>query len=575
MMKESSKLLAILTTLALVVFPCASQVAHKPFEELDKANLSVRYHFEMKKDAMGSERMSDTMILLCGDKVALSYTISTLYADSLQSTDEGQLQFIRQYKNALMSNNAMLSPRPHTIPDYTYTDLKSDEVIVYESDNLHVPIFYREARPNIFWHIRDYDSRVIAGFKTYKAVCDFRGRRYEAWYTDEIPCEMGPWKFYGLPGLILEVYDEDRDYFWTAIDVRIDPKPSVPIRWIQYSEGPVTEVERIPYLRDIKQFLEGGDPEENETLQRIISSGARKNYRQKRPKPLSYDFLERDYREEASTSVEPATETDPQIISKDSLRKIPGEPSADHLLVKYEYTHLKDTLNGSAFAPDYELLEIRPDLAIFYSLKTYQMKAIYSTAEGKKEWQQIFDREISKLNTGGKMSDFLATLPRNGEIEFVVKSSPAGDAMRVYDRIGPEQYYYDDEASQHWSLTDSTRVILGYSCQQATSTFRGREWVAWFTYDVPIGEGPWKLHGLPGLICEAYDRQQHYHYLITGLEQKKVSLDYTILIDKEAKPMERMKLIDRQEVYSDSGGELAILGVRRSSDHYPKPRELR
>lgn len=574
-MKKTLLHLWLIALGALLSLPLCAQETPAPFAELDQAEVAVKYHLEMKKTAMGRDLLTDTMIFLSGDNIALSYTTSTLFADSLRSTDDGLRQFIHLTQKALMANDEMLSPSPHTLPEYFYTDLEEGVMTVCESDRCYVPVLYREPLEAQAWELIPAEQRTIAGYQASKAVCDFRGRRYEAWYTDEVPCKMGPWKFYGLPGLILEVYDEDRDYVWTAYEVEVDPEPSVPICWIQYSEDPVTEVERIPYLRDMRQFLEGGDPEDIETLQRILRSGLRKSYRQKRPKTLSYDFLERDYHEEASASVEPATVADSQIIAKDSVRTIPGEPSADHLLVKYAYTHLKDTLNGSAFVPDYELLEIRPDQAIFYSLKTYRMKALYGTAEGKKEWQQIFDREITKLNAGGKMSDFMAALPRNGEIEFVVKSSPAGDAMRVYDKIGPEQYYYDDEASQHWTLTDSTRVILGYSCQQATTTFRGREWVAWFTYDVPIGEGPWKLHGLPGLICEAYDSQRHYHYEITGLEQKKVSLDYTILIEEEAKPMERRKLIDRQTVYTDSGGELAVLGASRSSNHYPKPKELR
>ena len=73
-----------------------------------------------------------------------------------------------------------------------------------------------------------------------------------------------------------------------------------------------------------------------------------------------------------------------------------------------------------------------------------------------------------------------------------------------------------------WELKKSTKDILNYNCQLAISKYRGRTWYAWFTFDIPISEGPWKLCGLPGLILEAYDEKKDYHYIATGLSKSNI-----------------------------------------------------
>ena len=68
-----------------------------------------------------------------------------------------------------------------------------------------------DSYPEIDWQILD-SSKSIKGLICQKAEGDFRGRHYTAWFTNKIPIMDGPWKLCGLPGLILEAYDEKK-YF--------------------------------------------------------------------------------------------------------------------------------------------------------------------------------------------------------------------------------------------------------------------------------------------------------------------------------------------------------------------------
>lgn len=77
---------------------------------------------------------------------------------------------------------------------------------------------YTEAWPLMKWILTD-DFQTILGHKCQKATCRFRGRDFVAWFAADLPVKGGPWKFGGLPGCILKVYDKDRLYVWEAVAI--------------------------------------------------------------------------------------------------------------------------------------------------------------------------------------------------------------------------------------------------------------------------------------------------------------------------------------------------------------------
>jgi len=75
----------------------------------------------------------------------------------------------------------------------------------------------------------------------------------------------------------------------------------------------------------------------------------------------------------------------------------------------------------------------------------------------------------------------------------------------------------EKKAKINWTITDKSKQIANYNCLQATCKFRGRYYTAWFTPEIPISAGPWKLQGLPGLILEATDKTKEVQYLFTSI----------------------------------------------------------
>ena len=82
-------------------------------------------------------------------------------------------------------------------------------------------------------------------------------------------------------------------------------------------------------------------------------------------------------------------------------------------------------------------------------------------------------------------------------------------------------YYTEDYPMQQWKLTDERQTIHGYDCQKATCSWRGRDYTAWFTTEIPVSRGPWKFGGLPGLIVKIYDMKEEYNFELVKLEQMK------------------------------------------------------
>lgn len=62
---------------------------------------------------------------------------------------------------------------------------------------------------NYSWKITN-ETKQIQNFTCYKATTSFRGNTFEAWFTPDIPINAGPWKWYGLPGLIVEASDTEK-----------------------------------------------------------------------------------------------------------------------------------------------------------------------------------------------------------------------------------------------------------------------------------------------------------------------------------------------------------------------------
>jgi GLPGLI family protein len=91
--------------------------------------------------------------------------------------------------------------------------------------------------------------------------------------------------------------------------------------------------------------------------------------------------------------------------------------------------------------------------------------------------------------------------------------------------------YLVEEATPkiNWSLIDEHKKINTLNCSKATGSFRGRNYTAWYTLDIPVVFGPYKFCGLPGLILEINDEN---NFVQISAQKIEIPIDSTIDFEK-------------------------------------------
>jgi GLPGLI family protein len=202
-------------------------ILENDFTIIDTVRLEILYQFDFIEDTLKyDEKLTDQQVLQIGFH-------SSKYFSKLLFTNDS-INTILEVQNA----KNLLAP-PQTAAMYEIIrDKKAKKFeVTYRSDDM---IFrYSEDIPELNWVIQN-ERKTIREYSCQKASSTFRGRKYEAWFSPEIPIREGPFKFGGLPGLILEIQDSQKHFVYTCIGIR-KPKSAEPVR---IRNWPYTETTR-------------------------------------------------------------------------------------------------------------------------------------------------------------------------------------------------------------------------------------------------------------------------------------------------------------------------------------------
>lgn len=127
----------------------------------------------------------------------------------------------------------------------------------------------------------------------------------------------------------------------------------------------------------------------------------------------------------------------------------------------------------------------------------------------------IIKMEIEAMEKSGTWKDMSKSI-KMPKFSFKIYKTYPDMTVSYMDRISTKLFKYDDPVTFNWKILPDKEKIGAYNTQKATTEFGGRKWTAWFSTELPFQDGPYKFHGLPGLIVKVEDDGKNYSWTLQG-----------------------------------------------------------
>ncbi len=176
-------------------------------------NKRLIYQLKYQPDSTNSKRIESELFFLdFSDKESIFRSETTHLKDSItNSKNPASLLGLRQ-QIPKTHFNYRIQKKLEKKEATTYFDYIAYHFILADE-----PITFN-------WKIQS-QTKEILGYTCIEATAEFKGRHYIAYFTESIPFSDGPYKFKGLPGMILELYDTKKQYHFETVAIEKLPKP--------------------------------------------------------------------------------------------------------------------------------------------------------------------------------------------------------------------------------------------------------------------------------------------------------------------------------------------------------------
>ncbi len=210
-----------------------------------KKDFLIEYKFNFTNDSLNSsEKLTELMVIRVYDN-GFVFLPKNIFRDDTIKGD-----FTTYMKNGIVDVNEMYKKNGKTHHRLKLFYNKNENKYFTQANVSFTAIDFEDSVPNISWKLVD-EEKEINGYKVKKATTNLFGRKWDAWYTEEIPISYGPYKFYGLPGLILNIKDSQDLFSFEFVNIAKSnssiPKP------FEIGRTKMTRNEFLDYIKKYKE----------------------------------------------------------------------------------------------------------------------------------------------------------------------------------------------------------------------------------------------------------------------------------------------------------------------------------
>jgi GLPGLI family protein len=231
--------------LTLATLPGLRAAAQAPTLAPEPAVLVGTYRLTYQPDSTDPTTRTDMQCLLLGKTLSRFTSRATLANDSLLAVFNA-LPFNQETAQQF---GGQLEKISHSRFHYNIYKTAATHQLIYD-DHIGLAHYrYEEPAGFLTWVITP-DRASRAGYACQRATTTLGGRQWEAWFTREVPVSEGPYKFSGLPGLIVQVADTRRHYVFELLALG---KPT-PARLVALPVKAPTSTDRATFLRALAAY---------------------------------------------------------------------------------------------------------------------------------------------------------------------------------------------------------------------------------------------------------------------------------------------------------------------------------
>ncbi len=195
--------------------------------------LVYKYEFQTDSTDVNSVKQEDMILLLNDEKSYFYSSLKFALDDLVKNNPNAGLQELLALRKSVPTNRVKSEIEKST---------KSSSNIYYEKIS-GITYRFKEDKLTFNWKVESKEKQ-IHNFICKKATVNFAGRNYTAWYTTEIPISDGPYKFKGLPGMIIEIYDSKNHHHFTLKSFKKE-KGTFPLHNKKIIDVSIAEIKKV------------------------------------------------------------------------------------------------------------------------------------------------------------------------------------------------------------------------------------------------------------------------------------------------------------------------------------------